>query len=92
VTCILIEVNEQGQASVGAYPSDQIPPEVKQSLQPVESVDAALEQARALIGEEQGETASQEAGENEQTEAQAEASFEKGYTAGRGTPMYGDRM
>jgi hypothetical protein len=87
MTCILIEVNEQGQASVGSYPSEQIPAEVKQSLQPVESVDAALEQARALIGDG---TPAQEAGE--QTEAQAEASFEKGYTAGRGTPMYGDRM
>jgi len=79
MACILIEVNEQGQASIGSYPSEQIPPEIKQSLQPVESVDLALEQARSLLTEEQPDG---------QTESQETASFEKGYEQGRGTPMF----
>ena len=46
--CVLIEVDDQGQVSVGSYPGD-LPPELKQSMQPAQSVDDALAQAKQLL-------------------------------------------
>lgn len=74
-TCVLIDVDDRGQVSVGTYPGP-LPQGV--ALKPAASVDEALAQAKQLLGEEQGEAApDQEQGE--QTPAQAEGSFKQGF-------------
>jgi hypothetical protein len=78
-TCVLIEVADDGNVSVGTYPGE-LPPQMKQGMQPAQSVDDALAQAKQLLegGEEQGEPApDQEQGE--QTAPQAEGSFRQGF-------------
>jgi hypothetical protein len=79
-TCVLIEVDDQGQVSVGTYPGE-LPPQFKQGLQPAQSVDEALATAKQLLeggGEEQGETApDNETGEGQP--AQAEGNFRQGF-------------
>lgn len=68
-TCVLIEVDEQGQVSVGTYPN--IPEELKAGLQPAKSIDEALLQAKQLL--EGG------AAPEAQPTAQADESFQDGF-------------
>lgn len=66
-TCVLIEVDEQGQVSVGTYPN--IPEELKAGLQPAKSIDEALLQAKQLL----------EGGAPAETPQQADQSFQGGF-------------
>lgn len=78
--CVLIEVGDDGQVSVGTYPGD-IPPDMKQGLQPAQSIDDALAQAKQLLEhgqEEQGEP-SPDNETGEQTPQAAEGSFRQGF-------------
>lgn len=68
-TCVLIEVDEQGQVSVGTYPN--IPEELKAGLQPAKSVDEALMQAKQLL--EGGAPAP------DQSPQAADGSFQEGF-------------
>lgn len=83
-TCVLIEVDEQGQVSVGTYPN--IPEELKSGLQPVKSIDEALLAAKQMLAEEQGE-GPQPASE-EQGESNFSAGFKKAQPAGPAAPAY----
>jgi hypothetical protein len=78
-TCVLIEVDDQGQVMVGTYPGE-LPEQFKAGLQPAANVGEALSTAQHLLegGEEQGEAGpDNEAGE--QTPPQAEGSFRQGF-------------
>ena len=73
-TCVLIEVDEQGQVSVGTYPN--IPEELKAGLQPAKSIDEALMQAKQLL--EQGPVGPAPV----QAEGNFQAGFKKAQPAG----------
>lgn len=85
--CVEIEVDDQGQVTVGLCPPDegQNGPEGSQQeesaekdyMQPAANVDDALAKAKQLLS---GQTPNDQADEQKGMEA--------GYAATRGTPMY----
>lgn len=71
--CLLIEVSEDGSVAMGtAEKDDSMPPEGYE-MQPVESVEAALEQAKGMLG---GSQPGQDPGNQDEANG---AAFEQGY-------------
>ena len=48
--CVEIEIDDAGQVTVGVCPPEEEAGEVKDYMQPAESVGVALEKARGLLG------------------------------------------
>lgn len=70
--CVEIEVDDQGQVKVGVDPEQQEQGD-KSYMQPAQSVDAALAQAKQLLS-----------GQQQSTSAQAGQQMQAGYARAKG--------
>lgn len=82
--CVEIEIDDQGQVTVGVCPPEEETGEPKDYMQPADSLEAALSQAQEILsGSEQNSQDSEGAAEQGQEMPMSEEDFAGGFNSVR---------